>query len=128
MEQKRIRSRISKAAITVLAAITLISCVVIFGGSPSSEHAEAGKTAVLTIHGEPAGEIPLYDVTIAYDYRIETAEGYNILRVEKNAISVIEADCPGQDCVKMGRICTDELPIVCLPHGLVITIKEQNEE
>lgn len=53
--------------------------------------------------GELYEEIDLMAVALPYDIRIETERGYNIVHVEHGAISVSEADCPDQICVRQGR-------------------------
>ena len=53
--------------------------------------------------------------------RIESPDGgYNIVEIgEGNTIRISEADCPDKTCVKTG-VLSDSVPIVCLPHRLVI--------
>jgi len=48
--------------------------------------------------------------------------GENILLIEPNQISVTAASCPDLLCVRQGTITNRGLPIVCLPHRLVIEI------
>ena len=42
--------------------------------------------------------------------------------MEPGRIRVSAADCPDQVCVEQGYISDGTVPIVCLPHGLVIEI------
>ena len=44
------------------------------------------------------------------------------MHVEPGAISVTEADCPDGICVRQGKLTTAGVPIVCMPHRLVIEI------
>jgi len=48
--------------------------------------------------------------------------GENTLLVEPNQISITSASCPDQLCVRQGAITGGGLPIICLPHRLVIEI------
>ena len=50
-------------------------------------------------------------------------DGENIVVIHDNSVYVESADCPGQDCVKMGKISKAGEEIVCLPHRLVIRIE-----
>ena len=50
--------------------------------------------------------------------------GYNTLIFENGTVRVQDADCPDRLCVKQGRISRLGEAIVCLPHGLVITVRQ----
>ena len=54
--------------------------------------------------------------------RIESPYGgYNIVEIgEGNTIRISEADCPDKTCIKTGTLKSEGVPIVCLPHKLVI--------
>lgn len=54
--------------------------------------------------------------------------GSNTIRAEKNKIAVIDADCPDKICMKQGFVSDGTVPIVCLPHKLVITITGESGE
>ena len=79
-------------------------------------------TASVWYDGELIGTYDLTAVVIPYEVRIETDLGYNILRVSHGSVEVVEADCSEQVCVRQGPVSDDLLPIVCLPHHLVIQI------
>ena len=53
--------------------------------------------------------------------------GWNDVRIEKGQISVADADCPDHTCVKAGVLKYDYLPVVCLPHKLVIRFCGEQE-
>ena len=74
------------------------------------------------------GEV-LYRLDLAAYRESETLEieyngGVNILRIEDGKIRMQYADCPDQTCVKAGWLQSSSLPIVCLPHHLVIQYTE----
>ncbi len=52
-------------------------------------------------------------------FTIETDDGYNTIEVSDGRIRMIAADCRDQICVQSG-VLTGSVPIVCLPHKLVI--------
>lgn len=57
--------------------------------------------------------------------RIPAADGgCNLVVISGGTICISEADCPDQTCVKMGVLKSDSLPIVCLPHKLIIRFAE----
>ncbi|MDE6657552.1 MAG: NusG domain II-containing protein [Oscillospiraceae bacterium] len=63
------------------------------------------------------------DLAIAEDQEINipTSDGgYNIIKIQNHEIFISQADCPDQTCVKSGILKAQGLPIVCLPHKLII--------
>ena len=84
----------------------------------------SGTVAVLSVNGEVYDTIDLASVAVAYERTIETDYGWNTIRVSHGAIEVTAADCPDKLCVRQGAITDGVLPIVCLPHRLVIQIEE----
>lgn len=83
-----------------------------------------GTVAIITVDGQERDRIDLSAVAIGYEMTVETDWGWNTIRVEPGRIAVIDADCPGHDCVLQGDIDDGTVPIVCLPHRLVIRIEE----
>lgn len=83
-----------------------------------------GTTARVYVDGAQVASFDLSAAAVPYERTIETEYGYNILRISHGAIEVAEADCPEQTCVRQGAITDGLLPIVCLPHHLVIEIGE----
>ena len=51
---------------------------------------------------------------------IEYDAGKNTVLIENGHICISHANCPDQTCVKMGYLQSSSLPIVCLPHRLVV--------
>lgn len=63
-----------------------------------------------------------------HTFRIEYPDGgWNDITIENSQIFVSDADCPDKTCVKSGRLRNEHIPIVCLPHRLVIRFSEQGE-
>lgn len=86
----------------------------------------AGTVADIYIDGELYEKIDLDAVASPYDEKIETEFGYNVIHVEHDGISVIKADCRDHICMAQGVISDDAVPIVCMPHRLVIEIEGDN--
>ena len=82
-----------------------------------------GTRAVISVDGEEYRTVDLTAVTEPYEFTVQE-RGWNTVRVERGSISVTDADCPGHDCVQQGAIDNGMIPIVCLPHRLVIQIEE----
>ena len=56
-------------------------------------------------------------------YRYESANGgYNLVVIQDGQVSVTEASCPDQICVRHGPTGQTADPIVCLPNKLVVRV------
>lgn len=51
-------------------------------------------------------------------------ESSNTIRIENGEIWVAAAECPDHTCMKMGKLHSESLPIVCLPNRLIIRFAE----
>lgn len=105
----------------VIFAILCAICAAwrIFTPKIKTEHQIAvikqGNTVIRTVD--------LSNVSEAYEFNVTDGSGrYNTIRVEHGRIAVTDADCPDKICIKRGFISSGELPIVCLPHKLSISI------
>ncbi len=54
--------------------------------------------------------------------------GYNLIKIQNHEISIAEADCPDHTCMKTGILKSENIPIVCLPHKLIIRFAEEGEK
>lgn len=83
-----------------------------------------GSAVVITRDGEVLYELDLNseDREIRINYE---DGGYNTVRIGGGEISIIDADCHDKTCVKTGVLRSADIPIVCLPHHLVIRFKEE---
>ena len=104
-------------ALFAVIALACLGCYLMRGGADAA-------TASVYVDGELYASYDLGAVVIPYEVRIETEYGYNILRLSHGAVEVAESDCSEQVCVKQGTITDGLLPIVCLPHRLVVQIEE----
>ena len=73
-------------------------------------------------------EIDLSRVDEPYSLTLEDESGRNVLSVERGRVRVSEADCPDQVCVKQGWVSNGAVPIVCLPHKLVVELAGTGED
>ena len=108
-----------KILITVLLILLVSACVSVF---------------ILRHSDKQAVEI-VQDGTVLYTFDLNDTEdrnirisapdgGYNLVQIQNGTICISEADCPDQTCVHMGVLKSDYLPIVCLPHKLIVRFAE----
>jgi hypothetical protein len=83
-----------------------------------------GKIANIYVDGVCVYSVDLTRVTETELYPIEDTLGKNVVCIEPGRICVQAADCPDQVCVEAGWLSDSALPIVCLPHRLVIRLEE----
>ncbi len=111
------------AILAVLFAAGIIASVLVM------RYEAPEKIAVIYQDGEEIERIDLARVTESYTIRIEGDDGaVNIVLVEPGQISMQEANCPDELCVKQGAISGGLVPIVCLPHRISISIESREEE
>lgn len=72
-------------------------------------------------------EVDLSGVKETEIIKVEYEGHYNIIEIEPKGIHIKEADCPDKTCVKMGYLKENALPIVCLPHRLMIKYANSDE-
>ena len=103
------------AAVAVL--MTVLSVLILTSRAP-------GVTAQVVLDGEVIREIDLSRVREPYSFTVEDGSGgTNLVEVEPGRIRVSEANCPDKICVSQGWLSDQNVPIVCLPHRLIIRIR-----
>lgn len=80
-----------------------------------------GTKAVVTLDGTVIME---QDLEEDCSIPIQTQAGYNIFQVQDGRASIAEADCRDQICVEHVAISKKGETIVCLPHKLVVEIRD----
>lgn len=111
-------SKNAKIILILLLAAAVLSAGVIF----MQKKQPVSPMARITLDGELLEEIRLDQVEKAYSFVVEDEFGSNTILVEPGRIRVSQADCPDQVCVNQGFISDGTVPIVCLPHKLIIEI------
>ncbi len=105
----------------VLLSVVLIALTVYF--LLTLERSDTWQV-VVEIEGEVYATLPLDKDAML---RIECDEGYNLLIIESGQAYIKEADCPGGDCIRHGRIAPDtplNLRLIsCLPHAVTVYLK-----
>lgn len=82
----------------------------------------AGRMAEVVVGGRVVHQIAL---GAPREIRVETPEGFNIIKVDGKGAAVISADCPDGSCIRMGRITRPGAGAVCLPHRLLLRIRDK---
>lgn len=104
----------------IILAVAILLAVVIYVGA-SLLTATAGAKAVITVDGEEYGAYPLNtDTTV----EVNTSFGSNTVLIKSGKVTVSNADCPDGYCVSHIAVDSVGETIVCLPHRVVIEIRE----
>ena len=111
-------SKNAKIILILLLAAAVLSVGIIF----MQKNQTPSPVARITLDGELIREIPLDEVEESYSFVVDSESGSNTILVEPGRIRVSEADCPDQVCVSQGFISDGTVPVVCLPHKLMIEI------
>lgn len=80
------------------------------------------KYISIQVDGEEVKKIYFDKSVEGKEFPIETEYGYNLVKVEKDSVRVIDASCPDKLDVKQGSISIPGQVIVCLPNKLVVEI------
>ena len=103
------------SALLIVAAVFMVPRL--FGGQ---EAGAAATYAEISVDGEHYRTVALDGSDQEIDIR--TSRGYNVLKVSKGSIAMIDADCPDKLCIGMGPISQVGAKIVCLPHRVFVEI------
>lgn len=102
----------------ILLAGIIGSAIVLCSPSKSSVRVVSdGKTVY-------SAELDLADDTT---FDVEYMGHVNTVEIRDHRIRVQSADCPDQTCVNMGWLSSSAMPIVCLPHRLVIEFTDGDD-
>jgi len=102
-------------AVLGLAVIVSAAAALLLG------QAEAGRALVYR-DGALIESIDLSNVPEPYAFSVG-GPGFNVIEVERGRIRVSDADCSDRFCVRQGWASGGAVPIVCLPHRLVIMLE-----
>ena len=102
--------------------IVFVIILIIIGGLFLFKSNQQGSFIEITKNKEVYGYYSLdKDQIIDIDHE-------NKVQIKNYEVYMIEATCPDKLCIKQGHIEKKGATIVCLPHHLVIEIKEGNEQ
>ena len=106
-----------RALALLIGAVAVSAAVLLLQGRGTR-----ASVARITRDGVLLEEIDLTKTQAPFSFLLEDGRGRNLISVEQGRIRVSEADCPDQICVDQGWISDGTVPIVCLPHRLMIQI------
>lgn len=112
-----------KADFILIAVVLVVSGVMLFFlyGVNDSD----GGYAQIEVDGEVVETLPLDENTT---YEILTDDdGINVLTIEDGYAVMTEANCPNGTCTNHKKISLNGESIICLPHKIVVTIINENE-
>jgi len=106
--------------IIIIAALAVAAAV----GAVMIAAIDRSTVAEVILDGEVIEEIDLALVTKEYSFTVEVPEGgSNTVTVRPGGICVSSADCPDKICVSHGWLSDGADAIVCMPHKLIIRLK-----
>jgi len=104
----------------VLAAAVILAFVY-QDGNGKKKGESIGGVLEITVDGEIYGTYPLDQ---EQEINVVSSYGRNTVAIEANAAYVTEADCPDKICEGMRKISRDGEMICCLPHRLLLTVRD----
>jgi hypothetical protein len=113
---------VNKTIAIIIAAIFLLGVI----GSVLVLTAAPTTTVRIISDGEVIRTVDLLtaaDETFSVTYQGHT----NTIEIRDKKIRVLDADCPDHTCVNMGWLSSSSMPIVCLPHHLVIEFAGESD-
>lgn len=90
----------------------------------SKNKSPEGIYVQITLKGKVYKKIPLTQSTDE-KITVESNLGKNIVEIKNGKVRINESDCKNQICVKTGYIGAPGDVIACLPHELLVEIKEK---
>ena len=82
------------------------------------------KIAEIKLNGKVIRQI---DLSKDDTFAIDSKGGTNIVKIEDGKIAIVEADCPDKVCVKTGAISNAGEVIACVPHKILILIRNVDQ-
>ncbi len=107
-----------KKDIILLASLIIIAFIGFF---ILNSNIKSGSKVVITADGEEYGT---YLLSEDKEIKIENEFGKNTVVIKDGFVFMKDADCRDGVCVSHPRICESGNPIVCLPHKLIVEVKE----
>lgn len=120
---KKLDKKTTRRALFLTIFLVVLSAASLFYILIQKKHPENAFTACIYQNGALVKTIDLSAVTEPYRFTLKASDGgFNVIEVRPGAIGILDADCPDKLCVSMGFADSSLLPIICLPHSLVIEL------
>ena len=111
-------NKATKAILALLVLAVVASGVWIFLGKSGAEN----PRVVIEVDGEIFADYDMDEVKGIIPVSTENG-GENRVWVQEDLVFMDSANCPDQTCVKQGVIKDGTVPIVCLPHKVIVRIE-----
>ena len=119
-------------------AVTVIICALAFGartlGGRDGQQSQGGSGAMVVCQtksgfyrADPLSSNAEYTVDTTADAIKSSAKDGNTIRIKNGEVDVISSNCSNQVCVNHDPISRAGEQIVCLPHGLVVEIVQDED-
>lgn len=103
--------------------LLMLACILWIARQPSNNAA-----ADIYQNGRLLQSIPLAAGEAPFSFTVTGPGGcFNEIAVSDGSIGISSASCPDKLCVRQGYTKSSLLPIVCLPNGLVIQVREADQ-
>ena len=118
------KKMLKKADIVLICLLILLSLLPLlaFGKPAAAVYAEIRQDGRVLEQIPLTGHAGSREIPVTFNHN--GREEHNLIRIENEKIAIIEADCPDKICVQTGAISRPGEVIACLPHKLIIEIKE----
>ena len=112
--------------------IVLVITVILFAAAVVAMFVFNRQADRKTVEIVQNGEV-IYTLDLASEkdrsFNIESPDGgYNTVTISDGTICISDADCPDHTCIKTGVLRSETIPVVCLPHRLVIRFAEEDSQ
>lgn len=120
-------------------AVTVIICALAFGartlGGRDGQQSQGGSGAMVVCQTK-SGFYRADPLSSTVEYTVDTpadalgqdaADGQNTIHIENGEVDVTYSNCSNQVCVDHDPISKAGEQIVCLPHGLVVEIVQDED-
>lgn len=95
----------------------------------SGNDASVTRTYVeIQVEGKVYKKVPLSGHHGEDRFSIDTDKGHNLVVIKDGTIGITEADCPDKICIREGFVSKPGATVVCLPHKLLIEVKNAGGE
>ena len=111
-------NKATKAILALLVLAVVASGAWIFLGKSGAEN----PRVVIEVDGEIFADYDMDEVKGIIPISTENG-GENRVWVQEDLVFMDSANCPDQTCVKQGVIKDGTVPIVCLPHKVIVRIE-----
>ncbi len=88
---------------------------------------EGKKYIRVTVDGKEIERVYLDPKLKGKRINIKTSYGYNTLEFTEDGVKIVAADCPDKICMHMPAINLSGDMLVCLPHKLIVEVKDQKD-